>query len=115
MGRRGSNRVRLRSDGGLGTGEVGSGGDLEPAKVRGVACPSPGFLRCREHGEAPGRACPLLGPGSHRNVELEERSQGRRKRKELEIHIKNVKNLQKMLLSGNKPSSNDYTYATFEG
>ena len=85
MGRRGSNRVRLRSDGGLGTGEVGSGGDLEPAKVRGVACPSPGFLRCREHGEAPGRACPLLGPGSHRNVELEERSQGRRKRKELEV------------------------------
>ena len=84
MGRRGSNRVRLRSDGGLGTGEVGSGGDLEPAKVRGVACPSPGFLRCREHGEAPGRACPLLGPGSHRNVELEERSQGRRKRKELD-------------------------------
>lgn len=41
--------------------------------------------------------------------------QPKRKRKELEMHSKNVKNPQKMLLSGNKPSSNDYTYATFEG
>ena len=46
---------------------------------------------------------------------LTQQQQKKRKRKELEIHIKNVKNLQKMLLSGNKPSSNDYTYATFEG
>lgn len=59
---------------------MGGGVDSEPAKIRGVACPSPGFLRCREHGEAPGRACPLLGPGRHRNVELEEKSQGRKKK-----------------------------------
>ena len=31
------------------------------------------------------------------------------------MHIKNVKTLQKMLLNGNKASSYDYTYATFEG
>ena len=32
-----------------------------------------------EHGDAPGRASPLLGAGRHRNVELEERSQRRKK------------------------------------
>lgn len=85
-----SNKVRLRSDGGLGTGEVGSGGDLEPAKVRGVACPSPGFLRCRSTER------PQAGPVHYwdlEGIEMWSWKRGHReerKRKELEVMAQQI-------------------------